>query len=699
MATKEHPKNKIRNIGIIAHIDAGKTTTTERILYYTGRIYKIGEVHDGTTVMDWMEQERERGITITSAATHCAWKDCEYNIIDTPGHIDFTAEVQRSLRVLDGAVVLLDGSQGVEPQSETVWRQANDYKVPRLVFANKMDKTGADFYMCMESLHTKLGANAVAVQLPIGLESAFKGVVDLVGMKAFIWDGEELGAKFAEAPIPDELMENAKKYRETLIEKLADFDDELAHKYLDGKEVTVDEIKKVMRKAVISGKFFPVYCGSSFKNKGVQLLLDGVNDFLPSPVEIAEIRGINPTTGEEITRKIADDSSLTALAFKIQSDPHVGKLTFIRVYTGTLKASAQVFNPSTQGRERIGRILRMHADKREEVDQITAGNIGAVIGLKGVRTGQTICDEKDLIVIEPPKFPEPVISVAIEPKSQADEEKLGVALNRLAEEDPTFKIKSDQETGQTVISGMGELHLEILVDRMKREFKVEANVGKPQVAYRETVRKSVEMEGKYIKQSGGRGNYGHVWIVLEPNQMGKGFEFIDKIKGGRIPKEYIPSVQKGLIGAMDSGVLAGYPVVDVKVTLTDGSYHDVDSNDMAFQIAASMAFKDAAKRATPVLLEPIMKIDIVSPKEYMGDVIGDLNRRRGRIEQVDDKGAVQYIHGLVPLAEMFGYATTVRSLSQGRASYSMEPSHYEDVPRNLTEELVAKSAVSTGKGA
>ncbi len=695
MANKEHPKDKIRNIGIIAHIDAGKTTTTERILYYTGRIYKIGEVHDGTTVMDWMEQERERGITITSAATHCAWKDCEYNIIDTPGHIDFTAEVQRSLRVLDGAVVLLDGSQGVEPQSETVWRQANDYKVPRLVFANKMDKMGADFYMCMDSLHSKLGANAVAVQLPIGLESAFKGMVDLVTMKAYIWSGEELGAKFTEEPIPADMMEQAKKYHETLIEKLSDFDDDMAHKYLDGKEISVDEIKKVMRTAVISGKFFPVFCGSSFKNKGVQPLLDGVNMYLPSPVEIADIKGINPTTGEEMTRKIADDSPLTALAFKIQSDPHVGKLTFIRVYTGTLKASAQVFNPTTQGRERIGRILRMHADKREEVDQITAGNIGAVIGLKGVKTGQTICDEKTPIVIEPPKFPEPVISVAIEPKSQADEEKLGVALNRLAEEDPTFKIKSDTETGQTVISGMGELHLEILVDRMKREFKVEANVGKPQVAYRETVRKQVEQEGKYIKQSGGRGNYGHVWIILEPNEKGKGFEFIDKIKGGRIPKEYIPSVQKGLLGALDTGVLAGYPVVDVKVTLTDGSYHDVDSNDMAFQIASSMAFKDAAKKANPVLLEPVMRIDIVSPKEYMGDVIGDLNRRRGRIEQVDDKGAIQYIHGLVPLAEMFGYATTVRSLSQGRASYSMEPSHYEEVPRNLTEELVAKATVAT----
>lgn len=695
MATKED-KSKIRNIGIIAHIDAGKTTTTERILYYTGRIYKIGEVHEGTTVMDWMEQERERGITITSAATYCAWKECNYNIIDTPGHIDFTAEVQRSLRVLDGAVVLLDGSQGVEPQSETVWRQANEYKVPRLVFANKMDKLGADFYMCLDSLHSKLGANAVAIQLPIGMESTFKGVIDLVKMKAYVWTGEELGAKFDEVDIPSDLMESAKKYRETMIEKLADFDDGLAHKYLEGQDVSVQEIQQVMRRATISGKFFPFLCGSSFKNKGVQLLLDAVNTYLPSPVESKEISGIKPETSEPLKREVADTEPLTALAFKIQTDPHVGKLTFIRVYSGKLLAGTQVYNSTTRQRERIGRILRMHADKREEVQEITAGNIGAVIGLKGVITGQTICDEKQPIIIEPPKFPEPVISVAIEPKSQADEEKLGIALNRLAEEDPTFKIRSDQETGQTIISGMGELHLEILVDRMKREFKVEANVGKPQVAYRETVRRSVEQEGKYIKQSGGRGNYGHVWITLEPNEVGKGFEFIDKIKGGRIPKEYIPSVQKGLNSALESGVLAGYPVVDVKITLFDGSYHEVDSNDMAFQIAASMAFKEASKKALPVLLEPIMKMDVVTPKEYMGDVIGDLNRRRGRIEQVEDKGNVQYIHGHVPLSEMFGYATTLRSLSQGRASYTMEPSHYEEVPKNLTQELVATANAAQG---
>ena len=653
-ATKED-KSKIRNIGIIAHIDAGKTTTTERILYYTGRIYKIGEVHEGNTVMDWMVQERERGITITSAATHCEWKDCHYNIIDTPGHIDFTAEVQRSLRVLDGAVVLLDGSQGVEPQSETVWRQATDYHVPRIVFANKMDKLGADFFMCLNSIH------------------------------------EKLGAKFEEQEIPGDLLDQAKQYRETMVEKLADFDDDLAHKYLDGKEVTVDELQKVIRKATITGKFFPFMCGSSFKNKGVQLLLDAVNMYLPSPVEIAEIHGEDPETGEKLTRKIEDSEPLTALAFKIQTDPHVGKLTFIRVYSGTLKGGTQVYNATTRQRERIGRLLLMHADKREEVDQITAGNIGAVIGLKGVTTGQTVCDEAKPIVIEPPKFPEPVIAVAIEPKSQADQEKLGVALGRLAEEDPTFRVKSDTETGQTIIAGMGELHLEILVDRMKREFKVEANVGKPQVAYRETIRKKVEQEGKYIKQSGGRGNYGHVWLIVEPNETGKGYEFIDKIKGGRIPKEYIPSVQKGLANALDTGVMAGYPVVDIKVTLFDGSFHEVDSNDMAFQIAASMAFKEGCKKASPVLLEPIMKIDVVTPKDYMGDVIGDLNRRRGRIEQVDDKGITQYIHGFVPLSEMFGYATTVRSLTQGRASYSMEPSHYEEVPKALTEELVATS--------
>lgn len=682
-------KSKIRNVGIIAHIDAGKTTTTERVLFYTGRIYKIGEVHEGTAVMDWMEQERERGITITSAATHCTWKDCNYNIIDTPGHIDFTVEVQRSLRVLDGAVVILDGSQGVEPQSETVWRQANDYEVPRMVFANKMDKVGADFFMCLKSLHEKLGANAVPIQYPIGSEGNFKGMIDLVKMKAYVWSGEELGAQYDELEIPEDLLAEAKKYRENMIEKLADFDDAFAHKYLEGGEFKEEEIKALIRKATISGNFFPFLCGTSFKNKGVQPMLDAVNAYLPSPLDAREIKGINPETEEEVKRKVDDGESLTALAFKIQTDPHVGKLTFVRVYTGKLVAGATVYNPLTRQRERIGRILQMHADKREEIKEINAGNIGAVIGLKGVTTGQTICDEKAPIIVEPPRFPNPVISVAIEPKSQADEERLGVALGRLAEEDPTFVIKTDQETSQTIISGMGELHLDILVDRMKREFNVEANVGKPQVAYRETIRKAVEQEGKYIKQSGGRGNYGHVWINFEPNEPGKGFEFIDKIKGGRVPREYIPSVNKGIVNALDSGVLAGYPVVDVKATLFDGSYHDVDSNDMAFQIAASMAFREACRKGNPALLEPIMKIDVTTPKDYVGDVIGDLNRRRGRIEQVDDQGQTQYVKGLVPLSEMFGYATTLRSLSQGRAAYSMEFSRYEEVPKNIQAELVA----------
>jgi len=683
-------KGKIRNVGIIAHIDAGKTTTTERILYYTGRIYKIGEVHEGTTVMDWMDQERERGITITSAATYCSWKECQYNIIDTPGHIDFTAEVQRSLRVLDGAIVVLDGSQGVEPQSETVWRQANEYHVPRIVFANKMDKVGADFYMCLNSLHSKLGANAVPIQLPMGRESEFKGIVDLVKMKALEWSGEELGAKFDEVEIPAEYMDQAKKFRDQLVEKLADFDDTLAHKYLEGQPVTNDEIITVMRKATISGKFFPFTCGSSFKNKGVQPLLDAVNAYLPNPLDKGDVVGQDPNdASKEIRRKVDDSEPLTALAFKIQTDPHVGKLTYVRAYTGKLTSGMEVLNSNTKRVERIGRILRMHADKREEIIEITAGNIGAVIGLKGVITGQTICNEKTPIVVDPPKFPTPVISVAIEPKSQSDDERLSTALSRLAEEDPTFQVKSDAETGQTIISGMGELHLEILVDRMKREFKVEANVGKPQVAYRETIRKKVEQEGKYIKQSGGRGNYGHVWLELEPNEKGKGFEFVDKIKGGRIPKEYIPSVKKGLTNALESGVLAGYPVVDIKITLFDGSYHDVDSNDMAFQIAASLAFRDGTKKANPVLLEPIMRVDVVTPKDYMGDVIGDLNRRRGQIENVEDKNQIQYIHSKVPLSELFGYATTLRSLSQGRASYSMEPSHYEEVPRNISQELVA----------
>jgi len=689
---RKYPLDKHRNFGIIAHIDAGKTTTTERILYYTGRIYKIGEVHDGTTTMDWMEQERERGITITAAATYAQWGDFHFNIIDTPGHIDFTVEVQRSLRVLDGAVVVLDGSQGVEPQSETVWRQADGYHVPRLVFANKMDKVGADFYMCLDSIHKKLGANSQPIQLPIGFESQFSGVVDLIRMKAYVWDGEELGAKFVETEIPADMREKAQEYHNKLVEALADFNDELAHKFLEGQAVSEAELKKAIRQAVISGQFFPLMCGSSFKNKGVQPLLDAVCEFLPSPLDVPPLVGIEPVSGAEEIRLPKDDESLCALAFKIQTDPHVGKLTFVRVYSGALTSSTAVFNSTRSTRERVGRLLRMHANKREEIDEILAGEIGAVIGLKGVTTGETLCDEKKPIVLEPPKFPEPVISVAIEPKTKADEERMSIALNRLAEEDPTFRIKSDPETNQTIISGMGELHLDIIVDRMKREFNVQANVGKPQVAYRETIRRKVEQEGKYIKQTGGRGQYGHVWIEIEPVEKGKGFEFVDKIKGGRIPKEYIPGVEKGIREALSDGVLAGYPVVDVKVTLFDGSYHDVDSNEMAFKIAGSMAFKDAARKANPVLLEPIMRIDITTPKENMGDVLGDLQRRRGRTENVEDRGPVQFIHGHVPLAEMFGYATTLRSLSQGRASYVMEPSHYEDVPKGVSQELLAKAA-------
>jgi elongation factor G len=687
---RNHPLDKVRNIGITAHIDAGKTTTTERVLYYTGRIHKIGEVHEGTTTMDWMEQERERGITITSAATYCQWRDCQINIIDTPGHIDFTVEVNRSLRVLDGAVVLLDGSQGVEPQSETNWRLADQYHVPRLIFANKMDKIGADFYDCVQSVTEKLGVKAVPIQLPIGAESSFVGVVDLVEMNALVWSGEELGATFERQEIPADLLPKAKEYREQLIEALADFDDELAGKFLEGKEVSKEEIKKVMRKATVSGKFFPMMCGSSFKNKGVQPMLDAVCDYLPSPAELPPVKGLEPKTEKELTRPATDDAPFCALAFKIQTDPHVGKLTFFRIYSGTLTSGSYVYNANRGSRERLGRILRMHANKREEVEELYAGDIAAGVGLKQVVTGETLCEEDSPIVLESMKFPEPVISVAIEPKSKADEEKLGTALGRLAEEDPTFRVRSDEETNQTIIAGMGELHLDIIVDRMKREFNVQANVGKPQVAYRETIRKKVEAEGKYIKQTGGRGQYGHVWLELEPLEAGKGFEFVDKIKGGRVPREYIPAVEKGLRESLESGVLAGYPMVDFRATLFDGSFHEVDSSEIAFKIAASMALKDGSKRANPSLLEPIMRIDVTSPKDYVGDVIGDLMRRRGKIEQQESKGNVTIIHGHIPLSEMFGYATTLRSLSQGRATYSMEPSHYEEVPRNIAEEIVQK---------
>jgi elongation factor G len=695
---RQHPLDKIRNIGITAHIDAGKTTTTERVLFYTGRIHKIGEVHEGTTTMDWMEQERERGITITSAATFCRWRDCQINIIDTPGHIDFTVEVNRSLRVLDGAVVLLDGSQGVEPQSETNWRLADQYHVPRIIFANKMDKIGADFYECEKSVSEKLGVKPVPIQIPIGSESSFVGVVDLVEMKALIWSGEELGATFEAKDIPADLVERAKEYREKMVEALADQDDELAAKYLEGKEVSKEEIKKILRKATMTGKFYPMMCGSSFKNKGVQPMLDAVCDYLPSPLDVPPTKGYHPKTEEEVTRPTADEAPFSALAFKIAADPHVGKLTFFRVYSGKMTSGSYVYNANRGSRERLGRILRMHANKREEVEELYAGDIAAGVGLKQVVTGETLCDEDHPIVLESMKFPEPVISVAIEPKSKADEEKLGVALGRLAEEDPTFRVRTDEETNQTIIAGMGELHLEIIVDRMKREFNVQANVGKPQVAYRETIRKKVEAEGKYIKQTGGRGQYGHVWLEIEPLEAGKGFEFVDKIKGGRVPREYIPAVEKGLRESLESGVLAGYPMVDFRATLFDGSFHEVDSNEMAFKIAASMALKDGSKRASPSLLEPIMKIAVTTPEDYVGDVVGDFNRRRGKMEQQERKANVIIIHGHIPLSEMFGYATTLRSLSQGRATYSMEPSHYEEVPRNVAEEIVQKyrGAVESG---
>lgn len=694
--TRQYPLERIRNIGICAHIDAGKTTTTERILYYTGRIYKIGEVHEGTTTTDWMEQERERGITITAAATFCTWREEQINIIDTPGHVDFTMEVERSLRVLDGAVIVFDAGNGVEPQSETVWRQAERYHVPRIAFMNKMDKVGADFDMCIASMHEKLAANAVPVQLPIGAEDTFMGVVDVVRMKALVWNSDKLGTKYETVEIPDNLKEKAQLAHNHLIEKAADFDDNLMHKYLEGQPVSEKEIVEAIRKATLSGKFCAVFCGSAYKNKGVQPLLDAVCDYLPSPKDMPPTPGTDPKTGESTPRLPKDDAPFSALAFKIQVDPRAGgrKLTYFRVYSGTLTAGSYVLNTSKGSEERISQILRMHADKSEDVKEVYAGDIAAVVGLKNTTTGNTLCSEEKPVLLESMHFPEPVIAVAIEPKSKADEERLGIALNRLAEEDPTFRVRTDEETSQTIIAGMGELHLEILVDRMKREFNVQANVGRPQVAYRETIRQKIEVEGKYIKQTGGRGQYGHCWLILEPLEAGKGFEFEDKIKGGSIPREYIPSVEKGVKQAMEGGVLAGYPMVDVKCTVFDGSYHDVDSNAMAFEIAGSIAFKDGAKRAKPVLLEPVMKFEVVTPDDYMGTIIGDLNSRRAQVNENEQRGNARAIRGIVPLAEMFGYATTVRSLSQGRASFNLEPSHYAEVPRNVAEEIVAKTTVA-----
>ena len=687
---KRYPLDKIRNIGIIAHIDAGKTTTTERILFYTGRLYKMGEVHEGTATMDWMAQERERGITITSAATYCSWRDCQFNIIDTPGHVDFTAEVERSLRVLDGTVVVFDSGNGVEPQSETVWRQADRYGVPKLVFGNKMDKVGADFYDLLHQVHDKLGANPVAIQIPIGQEDKFEGIVDLIEMKAHVWHGEELGAKFMVGEIPEDLKAQAKKYRDMMIEKISDFSDEVMHNYLEGKESTPDQLKKAVRNGTLANKMVPVMCGSSFKNKGVQPLLDAVCDFLPAPVDVLPIKGFNPDSHEEDSRPSDPAASFAALAFKIQTDPYVGKLTYFRVYSGKLDKGTYVYNANKNNRERLSRILRMHANSREEIDGVEAGDIAAAVGLKNTTTGDTLCDESKPIILEAMHFPEPVISVAIEPKSKVDEEKLAVALGRLAEEDPTFRVRTDEETSQTIIAGMGELHLEIIVDRMKREFNVQANVGRPQVAYRETIRRSAEQEGKYIRQTGGRGQYGHVWLKVEPLAAGTGFEFINKIVGGSIPREYIPAVEKGVREALNSGALAGYTLVDLRVTLFDGSFHEVDSSEMAFKIAGSMALKEAAKKAKPVILEPIMKIEVIVPEDYMGDVIGDLNSRRGKIMNMESKNKLQYIHGQVPLAEMFGYSTTLRSLSQGRGNYNMEPSHYEEVPKQVSDKILEK---------
>lgn len=681
---------KTRNIGIMAHIDAGKTTTTERILYYTGVTYKIGEVHEGTAVMDWMPQEQERGITITSAATTCFWKDHRINIIDTPGHVDFTIEVERSLRVLDGAVALFDAVAGVEPQSETVWRQAEKYKVPRIAFINKMDRMGADFFMSVKSMIERLGATPVSLQIPYGKEEAFRGSIDIVNMKAYLFDDETLGAKFVEADIPQDLLPTALEYREKMLEALSDFDDVLMEKYLAGEEISADMIKAAVRKGTVDLRITPVLCGSAFKNKGVQLLLDAIVDYLPCPLDIPPVTGIEPDSGKEIMRKVSDSEHFSAFAFKIMTDPFVGQLTFLRVYSGTLSSGSYIYNSTKDVKERIGRLMKMHANKREDIKEVRAGDIVAAVGLKYTLTGDTLCDPDHPIILESMEFPEPVISVAIEPKTKADQEKLSVALGKLAQEDPSFKVSYNEETGQTIISGMGELHLDIIVDRLLREFKVGANVGKPQVAYRETIRQKATAEGKYVRQSGGRGQYGHVYIEIEPLEPGSNFEFVNKIVGGAIPREYIPAVEKGVKEALENGVLAGYPVVDVKVTLFDGSYHEVDSSEMAFKIAGSMAFKNAASKAKTVLLEPVMSIEVVTPEEYMGDVIGDLNSRRGRIQTMTQRTNVRAIAAQVPLSSMFGYATELRSKTQGRATYTMQFSHYEEVPKNISEDIVLK---------
>ena len=688
---RQYPLEKFRNFGIMAHIDAGKTTTTERILFYTGRNHKIGETHDGASTMDWMAQEQERGITITSAATTCFWKGYELNIIDTPGHVDFTVEVERSLRVLDGAVTVLDAKSGVEPQTETVWRQADKYGVPRMIYVNKMDATGADYYNCINTVRERLQANAVAIQIPIGQEDQFQGMVDLLTNQAIIFK-DDLGKDIEVSDVPADLADKAEEYRAAMIEAIAETDEELMMKYLEGEEITEAELKEGIRRATVNVEFYPVLCGSAFKNKGVQLLLDAVLDYLPSPLDIPAIKGIDPKTDEEVERPADDSAPFSALAFKVMTDPFVGRLTFFRVYSGVLQSGSYVQNATKGKRERVGRILQMHANSRSEISEVYAGDIAAAVGLKDTTTGDTLCDEKSLVILESMEFPEPVIQVAIEPKSKADQDKMGVALQKLSEEDPTFRAETNVETGETIIAGMGELHLDIIVDRMRREFKVEANVGAPQVSYRETFRAGTQAEGKFVRQSGGKGQYGHVWIEFTPNEEGAGFEFENAIVGGVVPREYIPAVETGLKDAMENGVLAGYPLVDIKAKLYDGSYHDVDSNETAFRVAASMALRAAAKKANPVILEPIMAVEVVIPEDYLGDVMGHVTARRGRVEGMEARaGGQQVVRAMVPLAEMFGYATTLRSATQGRGTFTMTFDHYEDVPKSVQEEIIKKN--------
>ncbi len=683
--------DKVRNIGIMAHIDAGKTTTTERILYYTGKLHRLGEVHDGAATMDWMEQEKERGITITSAATTCYWKDHQINIIDTPGHVDFTVEVERSLRILDGAVALFCAVGGVEPQSETVWRQADKYGVPRIAFVNKMDRTGADFINAVEMMRERLGANAIPINLPIGEGDLFTGVIDLISFKARMYHEETFGATFNEIDIPQDLLEQANKYRTEMLEAVSDVDDTLLEKYLEGEEITAEEINDVLRKATIGLKIVPVLCGSAFKNKGIQKLLDSIIEFLPAPTDAKEIEAHHIGLNDKVKRKIDANEKFTALAFKIMNDPYVGKLCFFRVYTGSLKAGSYIYNAVSERKERVSRLLQMHANSREDINEVSAGDIAAVVGLKHTKTGDTLCTKDDPVILEKIIFPEPVIQIAIEPKTKADQDKLSESLVKLSDEDPTFKIRVDEETGQTLISGMGELHLEILVERMRREFNVEANIGKPQVAYRETITETVDAEGKFIKQSGGRGKYGHVLVEFSPNEAGKGFEFANAIVGGKVPKEYVPAVSAGIQEALRNGLVAGYPVVDIKAKLYDGSYHDVDSDELSFKVAGSMAFKDGAKKAKPIILEPIMEVEVVTPEEYLGDVMGDLNSRRGKIEGFSARKDAQVIKAHVPLSEMFGYATILRSMTQGRAIYTMQFDNYQEVPKSIAEEITEKS--------